>query len=133
MYSKANISPSDITNIVFYEKPFLKFERLIETYFAFAPRGFKSFASFLPIWIKEKLFQKFLIIKKLEQYISDSTNWDKKLLFCEHHLSHAASAYYPSPFNMLNINSRRCENNNSICQANKNSIKIIKEMNLLTL
>ena len=71
---------------------------MLETYLSFAPKGFKSFALSLPIWVKEKLFQKSLIIKELNKCLGDKTNWNKILLFSEHHLSHAASAFYPSPF-----------------------------------
>ena len=95
---EAKIENKDIKNVVFYEKPFLKFERLLETYLSFAPKGFKSFALSLPIWLKEKLFQKSLIIKELNKCLGDKTNWNEILLFSEHHLSHAASAFYPSPF-----------------------------------
>ena len=95
---EAKIENKDIKNVVFYEKPFLKFERLLETYLSFAPKGFKSFALSLPIWVKEKLFQKSLIIKELNRCLGDKTNWNEILLFSEHHLSHAASAFYPSPF-----------------------------------
>ncbi len=94
----SQIKPSEIENVVFYEKPFLKFERLLETYLAFAPRGFRSFAAAMPIWIKEKLFQKYNLVKSLESIFTDNVNWSEKLLFSEHHLSHAASAFYPSPF-----------------------------------
>ncbi len=82
---------------MFYEKPFLKFERLLETYLAFAPRGFRSFAMAMPIWLKEKLFQKDLLRRALAE-IDPAFDWKNKLLFAEHHLSHAASAFYPSPF-----------------------------------
>ncbi len=95
---EAEIKSSDLKNIVFYEKPFLKFERLLETYLAFAPKGFRSFTLSLPIWVKEKLFQKNLIIKELNKNLGNTTNWKDILLFSEHHLSHAASAFYPSPF-----------------------------------
>ena len=95
---QAGIEPVEIDNIVFYEKPFLKFERLLETYLAFAPRGFRSFASAMPIWIKEKLYQKYNLVKSLENSLDPDIDWSKKLLFSEHHLSHAASAFYPSPF-----------------------------------
>lgn len=95
---EAGISPTDITAVVFYEKPFVKFERLLETYLAFAPKGFKSFLSAMPLWIKEKLFQKDKLIKELSQTLGSSVNWGERLLFSEHHLSHAASAFYPSPF-----------------------------------
>src|SRR5688572_17990427 len=87
----------DIDLVAFYDKPFLKFERLLETYLSFAPRGFQSFRQSLPIWIKEKLFQKRLIAAELRK-LSEGVNWPEKLVFSEHHLSHAASAFYPSPF-----------------------------------
>ncbi len=96
--NEAKISHTEINNVVFYEKPFLKFERLIETYLAFAPRGFKSFALSMPIWIKEKLFQKSILINKLNELFDSEIDWADRLLFSEHHLSHAASAFYPSPF-----------------------------------
>ena len=92
------IKLSDIDYVVFYEKPFLKFERLLETYVAFAPRGFVSFSKAIPIWLKEKLFQKKLIFDYLKNHDKDFKD-QNKILFSEHHLSHAASAYYPSPFN----------------------------------
>ena len=95
---EAGISPSEIANIVFYEKPFVKFERLLETYLAYAPKGFKSFSLAMPLWIKEKLFQKSILIKAVQQTLGDTINWRERLLFSEHHLSHAASAFYPSPF-----------------------------------
>ncbi len=95
---EAGISPAEINGVVFYEKPFVKFERLLETYLAFAPRGFKSFLSSMPVWIKEKLFQKNNLIKNLSRTLGGSVNWGERLLFSEHHLSHAASAFYPSPF-----------------------------------
>ena len=84
--------------MVFYEKPFVKFERLLETYLAFAPKGFRSFAKAMPVWIKDKLFQKSALIKEFRSTIDDDVNWRELLLFSEHHLSHAASAFYPSPF-----------------------------------
>ena len=96
--SYSNIKLSDVDHIVFYEKPFLKFERLLETYVAFAPSGFQSFSKAMPIWLKEKLFQKKLIFDYLKQH-DNNFNDEKKILFSEHHLSHAASAFYPSPFN----------------------------------
>jgi carbamoyltransferase len=85
-----------LDHVVFYDKPFLKFERLLETYIAFAPRGFRSFCVAIPLWLKEKLFQKSLLNGELKQF---AEGFDiARLLFCEHHLSHAASAFYPSPF-----------------------------------
>ena len=93
----SNIKLSDVDHIVFYEKPFLKFERLLETYVAFAPRGFESFVKAMPIWLREKLFQKKMIMSYLKNHDDNFTN-ENKILFSEHHLSHAASAFYPSPF-----------------------------------
>jgi carbamoyltransferase len=87
---------SDIDHIAFYDKPFLKFERLLETYIAMAPRGFSSFKMAIPLWLKEKLFQKSLLRKQLKEF--DEQVGSDKLLFTEHHLSHAASAFFPSPF-----------------------------------
>jgi len=95
---KSNLKLSDIDHIVFYEKPFLKFERLLETYLSFAPFGYKSFAKSMPLWVKEKLFMKKMIIDSLKSIDFNFKNEDK-LFFSEHHLSHAASAYYPSNFN----------------------------------
>ena len=94
----SNLKLSEVDQIVFFEKPFLKFERLLETYVAFAPKGFVSFAKAMPLWLKEKLFQKNLLFNKLKlhdkKYLSD-----KNIFFSDHHLSHAASAFFPSPFN----------------------------------
>jgi carbamoyltransferase len=87
---------SEIDHVAFYDKPFLKFERLLETYIALAPRGFRSFQMAIPLWLKEKLFQKSLLRKKLAEF--DEAFDGARLLFTEHHLSHAASAFYPSPF-----------------------------------
>ena len=95
---EAGCLPGEIDHVVFYDKPFLKFERLFETYLAFAPRGFASFAAAIPVWIKDKLFQKSLILDELKACCGDDVDWSKKLLFSEHHLSHAASAFFPSPF-----------------------------------
>ena len=93
----SNLKLSEVDKIVFFEKPFLKFERLLETYVAFAPRGFVSFAKAMPIWIKEKLFQKKFLFNKLKQHDQDYKS-DKNIFFSDHHLSHAASAFFPSPF-----------------------------------
>src|ERR1700758_101497 len=87
---------AEIDHIAFYDKPFLKFERLLETYIALAPQGFRSFQMAMPLWLKEKLFQKSLLRKKLKEL--DEEIAGDKLLFTEHHLSHAASAFFPSPF-----------------------------------
>tara|TARA_Y100000590_G_scaffold28288_2_gene31761 strand:- start:188 stop:2026 length:1839 start_codon:yes stop_codon:yes gene_type:complete len=93
----ANLSLSKIDYIVFYEKPFLKFERLLETYLAFAPKGFKSFSMAMPIWLREKLFQKKILFDELKKH-DNSFKDISKIYFSEHHYSHAASAFYPSPF-----------------------------------
>ena len=93
----ANLKLSEVDKIVFFEKPFLKFERLLETYVAFAPKGFVSFAKAMPIWIKEKLFQKNLLFNKLKQHDQNYKS-DQNIFFSDHHLSHAASAFFPSPF-----------------------------------
>tara|TARA_Y100000590_G_scaffold82730_1_gene92209 strand:- start:7807 stop:9642 length:1836 start_codon:yes stop_codon:yes gene_type:complete len=93
----AKLKLNDVDQIIFFEKPFLKFERLLETYVAFAPKGFKSFCKAMPIWIKEKLFQKKLIFNKLKEHDNNFNNQDK-IFFSDHHLSHAASAFFPSPF-----------------------------------
>lgn len=93
----SNLELNQIDQIVFFEKPFLKFERLLETYVAFAPRGFKSFCKAMPIWLKEKLFQKKMLINELKRHDQNFKD-ETKLFFSEHHLSHAASAFFPSPF-----------------------------------
>jgi carbamoyltransferase len=98
LLENSNCSLNEIDKIIFYEKPFLKFERLLETYIAFSPKGFKQFSKAIPIWLKEKLFQKKQIINFLKE-IDNSFLPDNKILFSEHHFSHAASAFYPSPFN----------------------------------
>ncbi len=101
--STANISIENLEYIVFYDKPLLKFERLIETYLATVPNGFRSFLMSMPLWIKEKLFQKRLLIKELQKLAGTQKNkslnksLENKIIFTEHHQSHAASAFYPSP------------------------------------
>jgi len=94
---EAGLKLADVEHVVFYDKPFLKFERLLETYVAFAPRGFASFRLAMPVWLKEKLFQKTMLLKNLKKHDGGFTS-PGKLLFSEHHFSHAASAFYPSPF-----------------------------------
>src|ERR1700692_1318248 len=93
--AEAGVKLDELDHVVFYDKPFLKFERLLETYIALAPRGFRSFKMALALWLREKLFQRKLLGEELEKF-SGSFAKDR-LLFCEHHLSHAASAFYPSP------------------------------------
>ena len=95
--SERGIGMGDVSRVVFYDKPFLKFERLLETYLAYAPRGYKSFRMAIPLWLREKLFLKDLLIKELRK-LSSNGRWNEELLFSEHHLSHAASAFFPSPF-----------------------------------
>jgi carbamoyltransferase len=96
--SEVGCAPEEIDYVVFYDKPFLKFERLLETYLAYAPAGFKSFATALPVWLRDKLFQKSMITDALKDLWGKQINWTERLLFSEHHLSHAASAFFPSPF-----------------------------------
>src|SRR6266545_1114938 len=93
----AGIGLKDVDHIVFYDKPFLKFERLLETYLALAPRGFRSFAKALPVWAHEKLFQDRILRDELARSMP-GVDFDKKLIYTEHHQSHAASAFYPSPY-----------------------------------
>ena len=95
---ESKISPSQLDYIVFYDKPFLKFERLLETYLAFAPKGFQSFVASMPVWVKDKLFQKSVITNALNKLWGKDIDVNRRLLFSEHHLSHAASAFFPSPF-----------------------------------
>ncbi len=96
--AEAGIDLQNVDYVAFYDKPFLKFERLLETYLAFAPRGFESFRMAVPVWLKEKLFQKTLLRDEMRKHRSDF-DWKSRLLFAEHHQSHAASAFLPSPFN----------------------------------
>jgi carbamoyltransferase len=93
----AGVTADAIEHIAFYDKPFLKFERLLETYVAFAPKGFRSFRMALPVWLREKLFQKRLLRDELRRH-APALDWEQRLLFAEHHQSHAASAFFPSPF-----------------------------------
>src|SRR5437764_1695067 len=100
--AEAGISFADIDFVTFYEKPFVKFERLLETYLAFTPRGFSSFRMAIPLWLKEKLFQKRLLVELLEAEAPD-VDWAPKLRFTEHHESHASSAFFPWPFKQAAI------------------------------
>jgi len=125
------LKATDINFIVFYEKPFLKFERIIETYLAFAPKGFKSFSNSLPLWSKEKLFLKYQLIKELRSLFGSTKDWSKILLFSNHHLSHAASAYYPSPFNraaILTMDAVGEWSTTSIAVGNGSELEILKEI-----
>lgn len=128
---EAKIDPEQIENIVFYEKPFIKFERLLETYLAFAPKGFVSFSKAIPVWIKDKLFQKSTLIKEIKSILGTEVNWGKRLLFSEHHLSHAASAFYPSPFAraaILTLDGVGEWTTTSLALGNGNNIKVIKDI-----
>lgn len=120
----------ELDAIVFYDKPLLKFERLLETYYCFAPKGISSFVKAIPVWLKEKLFLKKIIRNELLKVQSYDKN-KLRLLFPEHHLSHAASAFYPSPFEeaaILTIDGVGEWATASICHGIGNSIKIIKEL-----
>src|SRR5947207_6491699 len=94
---QGDLQATDVDYFAFYDKPLLKFDRLLETYLAFAPRGFSSFRMAIPVWLREKLFLRDLLIRELRHFCRDFEP-DKALLFSEHHLSHAASAFFPSPF-----------------------------------
>src|SRR6266852_2694190 len=91
------VTLADVDYVAFYDKPFLKFERLLETYLTFSPRGFRSFRMALPLWLREKLFLKSLLASELKA-LEPKFDWDKRLAFAEHHQSHAASAFFASPF-----------------------------------
>ena len=124
------INAEDISFVCFYEKPFLKFERLLETYLSHAPIGFQSFRKSMPLWIKEKLFQKNTLIKELQ--LIDENFSENKLLFSEHHLSHAASAFYPSPFNeaiILTLDGVGEWATTTISKGKDSSIEILEEVN----
>lgn len=126
----AGISLSEVEAVVFYDKPFLKFERLLETYYAFAPRGLASFLAAIPSWIKEKVMLKSLLLDKLAA-IDNLPRNRINLLFPEHHLSHAASAFYPSPFQdaaVLTIDGVGEWATASICHGKSNSITILREL-----
>lgn len=125
-----NISFSDINYIVFYDKPFLKFERILESYLSQIPYGFNSFKKSMPIWLKEKLFLKNILIKEFK--ILDKKFNQKKLLFSNHHFSHAASAFYPSPFNeavVLTLDGVGEWATTTVAVANKKKLQIKKEIN----
>jgi len=121
---------NELDAVVFYDKPLLKFERLLETYYAFAPRGVTSFIRAIPVWLNEKLFLKKLIFDSLQEI----DHYDRKkfrLLFSEHHLSHAASAFFPSPYQkaaILTIDGVGEWCTASIGQGDGNKISILKEM-----
>ncbi|WP_018184304.1 carbamoyltransferase family protein [Kaistia granuli] len=128
--AEAGCRMADIDHVVFYDKPFLKFERLLETYLATSPRGFRSFKTAMPVWIKEKLFQKGVLRKQLGK-IAGTRSWDGSLLFTEHHLAHAASAFFPSPFTsaaVLTMDGVGEWCTTSLGHGRGNDIEILKEI-----
>ncbi|MBV8961515.1 MAG: carbamoyltransferase [Hyphomicrobiales bacterium] len=129
---EAEIAAKDLSHVAFYDKPFIKFERLVETYLTFAPRGFTSFRMALPLWIKEKLFQKRMLAKELKKLDGGrEIDWAPRLLFAEHHLSHAASAFFPSPFKdavVLTMDGVGEWATTSACFGNGNCLEILREM-----
>lgn len=128
--TEARCGLNDIDFVVFYDKPFLKFERLLETYMSFAPRGFSSFKTAIPVWLKEKLFQKDLLAKEFKKFAKDF-DWMGKMLFAEHHLSHAASAFFPSPFQdaaVLTMDGVGEWTTTSLAMGSGNSLEIHKEL-----
>lgn len=127
----ARCQAKDIDYVVFYDKPLLKFNRLIQTYLAFAPKGFESFSTAVPIWLKDKLFQKSNLITALKNTLDPNVNWKKKLLFSEHHLSHAASAFFPSPFEeaaVLTMDGVGEWTTTSLAIGRGSSIEVVKEI-----
>ena len=128
--SDSNLKLNEIDHIVFFEKPFLKFERLLETYLAFAPRGFKSFSLSMPIWLREKLFQKKFLFDKLKEH-DENFKDISKIKFSEHHYSHAASAFYPSPFKealILTLDGVGEWATTTLAIGKENKLDIIKEI-----
>jgi carbamoyltransferase len=128
--AEAGISLDQVDLVAFYDKPFLKFERLLETYLAFAPRGFESFKMAIPIWLREKLFLKDLLHNQLKQHRPDF-DWDKGLVFSEHHLSHAASAFFPSPYSsaaVLTLDGVGEWATSSLALGRDNRLEVIKEI-----
>lgn len=127
---EAGIGLNDVDFVVFYDKPFLKFERLLETYVAFAPKGFASFKTAMPVWLKEKLFQKDLLSREFKRFAPDF-DWLNKMLFAEHHLSHAASAFFPSPFEdaaVLTMDGVGEWTTTSVAMGSGNRLEIHKEL-----
>ena len=128
--TEGKLKLNEVDHIVFFEKPFLKFERLLETYMAFAPKGFKSFSLSMPIWLREKLFQKKFLFDKLKQH-DENFKDIKKIKFSEHHYSHAASAFYPSPFEnavVLTLDGVGEWATTTVAIGKKNKLEMIKEI-----
>ena len=129
--AQEGVGLDQIDYVVFYDKPFLKFERLLETYLAFAPRGFRSFHMAVPLWLREKLFQRNLLHQELNKYAGKDFDWDNRLLFTEHHLSHAASAFFPSPFEeaaILTMDGVGEWATTSVARGQGNHLEITKEI-----
>jgi carbamoyltransferase len=127
---EAGLRLADVDFVAFYDKPFLKFERLLETYVAFAPRGFRSFRAAMPLWLREKLFQKSLLRKEFQRY-DPEFDWHTRLLFSEHHLSHAASAFFPSPFDealVLTMDGVGEWATTSVALGSGNGLEVIREL-----
>ena len=127
---ESNLKLSEIDHIVFFEKPFLKFERLLETHLAFAPKGFKSFSLSMPVWLREKLFQKKFLFDKLKLHDENFKDIEK-IKFSEHHYSHAASAFFPSPFKeaiVLTLDGVGEWATSTVAIGKNNNLKILKEI-----
>ncbi|OGC91541.1 MAG: hypothetical protein A2W25_03605 [candidate division Zixibacteria bacterium RBG_16_53_22] len=128
--AEGGIGLGNVDHVVFYDKPFLKFERLLETYLTYAPRGIKSFSMAIPLWLREKLFLKDLLLKEFRKIDGDG-KWNKQLLFSEHHLSHAASAFFPSPFEeavVLTMDGVGEWATTSVAIGKGNTLEVIKEI-----
>src|SRR4051794_36879254 len=125
------VSLDDVDYVVFYDKPFLKFERLLETYLAFAPNGLRSFQMAMPVWLREKLFQKDLLRRELKPLVRSDFDWNRRLLFAEHHQSHAASAFFASPFReaaILTMDGVGEWATTSVAMGRENSLEISREI-----
>ncbi len=121
---------TNVEYVSFYDKPFLKFERLLETYLAFAPKGFRSFRMAIPLWLREKLFLKHLLRNELREFAPD-IDWEERLLFTEHHQSHAASAFFPSPFEeavVLTMDGVGEWATTSVSYGRDNDLQMLKEL-----
>tara|TARA_B110001452_G_scaffold10514_2_gene8843 strand:+ start:122 stop:1960 length:1839 start_codon:yes stop_codon:yes gene_type:complete len=126
----SNLKLSEVDQVIFFEKPFLKFERLLETYVAFAPKGFKSFCKAMPVWLRDKLFQKKMLLDKLKEH-DDKFSGESKIFFSDHHLSHAASAFFPSPFEeaiVLTADGVGEWATTTVALGNRNNLEIKKEI-----
>lgn len=128
---EADLTLADIDHVAFYDKPFLKFERLLETYVAFAPKGFRSFRMAIPLWLREKLFQKNLLFSELKNLSGEGFTKESVILFSEHHLSHAASAFYPSPFEeaiVLTMDGVGEWATTSVAHGRGNNLEVLREI-----